>query len=255
MIYKRFAANLRAQNWLAIGIELGIVIVGVFIGTWVANWNQERAARAETRRMIVQLAPSLDLLEQYFVSVRDYYGVTRDYADIALAGWASDPSVSDADFVIAAYQASQITGLITNGSAQGSILGADQLRRIDDERLRTNLSTLISSDYSIIDLPAVDTPYRRNVRRLIPMALQDRIRARCNDVPPTEGKFFVTLPPTCGVTLPDAEAAAAAAKLRQNLDVRDDLQWHIAAQAALIGNLGPFEQATRDVRGRLHALN
>ena len=34
MIFKRFAANLRAQNWFAIGIELAIVIVGVFIGTW-----------------------------------------------------------------------------------------------------------------------------------------------------------------------------------------------------------------------------
>ena len=36
MIYKRFAANLRAQNWFAIAIELAIVVIGVFIGTWVA---------------------------------------------------------------------------------------------------------------------------------------------------------------------------------------------------------------------------
>ena len=32
MIYKRVAARLRAQDWAAITIELGIVIVGVFIG-------------------------------------------------------------------------------------------------------------------------------------------------------------------------------------------------------------------------------
>lgn len=254
MIFKRMVANLRAQNWSAIAIELGIVIVGVFIGTWVANWNQERAARAETRRMIGQLGPSLELLEQYFVSIRDYYSVTRGYANTALAGWARNPSVSDSDFVIAAYQASQITGLITNGSAWATVLGADQLRRIDDERLRTNLSTLISSDYSIIDLPAVDTPYRRNIRRLIPMAIQDRIRARCNDVPPPEGRYFVTLPSTCDIKLETAEAAAAAAKLRQNPEVRDDLQWHVAAQSAMIGNLGPFEQATRDVRSRSRAM-
>ena len=42
MIFKRFAANLRAQNWFAIGVELGIVILGVFIGTLVANANQQR---------------------------------------------------------------------------------------------------------------------------------------------------------------------------------------------------------------------
>ena len=88
MIYKRFAANLRAQNWTAIAIEVGIVVVGVFIGTWVANWNQERVERAETRRMIAQLEPSLDYLEQYFESARRYYGVTRRYAPRSPAGRA-----------------------------------------------------------------------------------------------------------------------------------------------------------------------
>ena len=49
MIYKRFVANLRAQNWFAIGVELAIVVVGVFIGTWVANWNQARCRTARKR--------------------------------------------------------------------------------------------------------------------------------------------------------------------------------------------------------------
>lgn len=252
MIFKRFAANLRAQNWFAILIELGIVIVGVFIGTWVANWNQERGAKAETRRMIAQLGPSLTLLDQYFDSARRYYATTRRYAAIADAGWRADPEVSDQDFVIAAYQASQIVGVGTNGSAWASVLGADQLRRIEDAGLRASLSTLISSDYTIIDITAVDTPYRQNVRRLIPMDVQDRIRARCGDRPPTDAsQYFVTLPERCDLKLSAAEASATAAVLRNHPDVRDDLQWHMAAQAALLANMGPFEFATTDVRRRL----
>lgn len=251
MIFKRAVAKLRAQDWAAIAIELMIVIVGVFIGTWVANWNQERATKAETRRMIAQLEPSIELLEQYFDSARRYYGVTRRYAATAEAGWAGDPAVSDLAFVIAAYQASQVMGIGTNGSAWASVLGADQLRQIEDPGLRTSLSTLMSSDYSTIDTPAVDTPYRRNVRRLIPIDLQDRIRVRCGDRPPTPPASFVTLPQTCDVALPRPDVAATAAKLRRHPEVRDDLQWHMAAQAALIGNFGPFEHATRDVRDRL----
>ena len=77
MIYKRFAANLRAQNWFAIAIELGIVVVGVFIGTWVANWNQERTTKAETHRAIVQMKPVLDQLTTYFASSRKYYAAAR----------------------------------------------------------------------------------------------------------------------------------------------------------------------------------
>lgn len=251
MIYKRFAANLRAQNWFAITVELAIVVVGVFIGTWVANWNAQRVEQAETRRMVVQLKPSIELLYQYFDSARRYYAVTRRYATVAEAGWKRDPLVSESDFVIAAYQASQIMGIGTNGSAWADVLGADRLRQIEDPELRNDLAFLMSSDYAIIDTPAVDTPYRRNVRRLIPIALQDAVREKCGDVVPTDPAFFPTLPARCPLLLPTAQAAAAANKLRQHPELLDDLQWHMGAQAALLGNLGPFEAATSRVRARL----
>ncbi len=45
MIYKRVAAWLRGQDWVAILIELGIVILGVFVGTQVSNWNATRTER------------------------------------------------------------------------------------------------------------------------------------------------------------------------------------------------------------------
>ena len=254
MIYKRFAANLRAQNWFAIGIELGIVVLGVFVGTWVANWNEQRVEQRETRRMIVQLDPSLRFLQAYFDGIRAYYGITRRYATIAQAGWARDPNVSESDFVIAAYQASQIAGIGTNGSAWASVLGADRLRDIEDVELRTDLSTLMSSDYTQLDTGAVDTPYRSNVRRLIPIDVQDEIRARCGDRPPQTIDQFVSLPERCDLAIAPDVAAETAAKLRSRPEVLEDLHWHMAAQAALIGNLGPFEAATKRVRERLGTL-
>ncbi|MEO8141619.1 MAG: hypothetical protein ABI617_03065, partial [Sphingomicrobium sp.] len=62
MIFKRFAANLRAQNWSAIGIEFAIVVAGVFVGTQVSNWNAERLEKRETQRMLAQLKPNLQSL-------------------------------------------------------------------------------------------------------------------------------------------------------------------------------------------------
>lgn len=53
MIHKRLTANLRAQNWTAIVLELIIVIVGVFIGTQVSNWNAQRLEERESQRMLV----------------------------------------------------------------------------------------------------------------------------------------------------------------------------------------------------------
>ena len=51
---------------------------------------------------------------EFFDSAREYYSVTRSYADVAFAGWAGQ-SVPDDQFVIAAYQASQVYGLLNNG--------------------------------------------------------------------------------------------------------------------------------------------
>ena len=254
MIYKRMAARLRAQDWVAILIELTIVIVGVFVGTQVSNWNQSRLERLETRRMLTQLDPQLQTMRTFFSTARDYYGVTRAYSATALAGWRGDPRVSDAEFVIAAYQASQIYVLGTNSATWSAVLGADRLRDIEDPALRADLSFLMTSDYTIIDQPAVDTPYRRNVRRIIPVEIQDAIRARCSDRPLAANPLFIILPAHCDLRITPALAAQAAALLRARPELRDDLQWHVAAIANFLTNTVNFDSAAHRVQEAVRHL-
>ena len=42
---RRLVARIRQLEWPAVGVELVIVILGVFIGLQVSNWNVERDAR------------------------------------------------------------------------------------------------------------------------------------------------------------------------------------------------------------------
>ena len=254
MIYRRATARLKAQDWLAITIELAIVVLGVFIGTQVSNWNAGRLEKVETRRMIVQLEPNLKLMTDFFIAARLYYGTTRRFATTALAGWHGDPSVSDADFVKSAYQASQILTFGTNSSTWATVLGADQLRRIDDPPMRNDLSFLMAADYSQLDTAGVNTPYRQNVRRIIPLDLQDAIRATCGDRSIPEYPIFLFLPPTCNLAIEPARARQAAAALRAHPELMEDLQWHMAAQAAMLSNMVPFEVATANLRRRIGML-
>ena len=39
MLLRRFIEHVRKQEWTAIAIDFVIVVVGVFIGIQVANWN------------------------------------------------------------------------------------------------------------------------------------------------------------------------------------------------------------------------
>ena len=252
MIYKRFAANLRAQNWFAIAIEFGIVVAGVFVGTQVSNWNAQRLERHETQRMLAQLKPNLKSLTDYYANARLYYATTRNYARNAFAGWRGEPGLNDAKFVIAAYQASQIIGIGTNGSTWATVLGADQLRKVDDLAIRNNLSFLMSADYTQLDIPSVNTPYRQNVRRLIPDAIQESIRAQCGDIVPTQAQQLnFVLPATCELEIAPGEAAEAAKLLRAHPELAQDLQWHMAAQSALLSNMRTFELATDDLQRRI----
>ena len=53
MILRRLSQSLKEQNWMAIVIEFVLLVVGVFLGIQVANWNEERSDRiAETSYMI-----------------------------------------------------------------------------------------------------------------------------------------------------------------------------------------------------------
>ena len=251
MIYKRAAARLRAQDWVAITIELSIVVVGVFIGTQVANWNEDRLTRRETQRMLVRLKPEIDNLLLFYTSARDYYRTTRGWADTAFAAWRGDPAVSDRDFVIAAYQASQIYGSGTNISTWATIFGADRLRTIDNDRLRTNLAYLMSIDTSQLDISAVDTPYRRNVRRIVPVEIQDAIRAQCGDRSPPGNPGILSLPSTCDIEVAPAVAAAAAADLRAHPELVEDLRWHTASAAYFLENVVANEVVVRQVQQAL----
>ena len=48
MLFRRIAKHVDDQNWFAVGTDFLIVVIGVFIGIQVANWNSARAdARAE----------------------------------------------------------------------------------------------------------------------------------------------------------------------------------------------------------------
>ncbi|MGA8278804.1 MAG: hypothetical protein WB784_11500 [Rhodanobacteraceae bacterium] len=69
MILRRIAGQLKQQHWTGVFIELAIVVLGVFIGLQVDNWNQ---ARADQNRLDQQLSAFESELETNLVQIKDY---------------------------------------------------------------------------------------------------------------------------------------------------------------------------------------
>ena len=61
MLLRRITKHVKDQNWFAVGIDFVIVVIGVFIGLQVANWNDSRADRASEREYLERL--SFDLAQ------------------------------------------------------------------------------------------------------------------------------------------------------------------------------------------------
>lgn len=246
MILRRLTANLRAQNWTSVAIELAIVILGVFIGLQAANWNEERQQRQETKVLLSQLEVELRAFHGFLDRLDDYYVTTRKFAVTADAGWRGDPSVSDEEFVIAAYQASQVNAVSNNSSVWAQIFGANDLRNIEDLQIRGNLARLMTFDYALVNLASVSTPYRQEVRKAIPDSIQSIIRAHCGDRPAPRALTF-ELPATCAIDLPEREVAEAAAELRSRPELQAELRWHLAAVANQLLNVQTLKRMLSDL--------
>lgn len=56
MIIQRLGARLRQQDWLAVIIELLLVMAGVFLGIQMSNWNEQRKERATEAAYLARIA-------------------------------------------------------------------------------------------------------------------------------------------------------------------------------------------------------
>lgn len=55
MIPHRLAAGLKRQDWAAVIIEFLLVVVGVFVGLQVANWNDDRKDRVLEKTYVARI--------------------------------------------------------------------------------------------------------------------------------------------------------------------------------------------------------
>lgn len=257
MIMRRLKAEFRDQNWTTVAVELVIVVLGVFIGTQVSNWNQERLQKQQTARMLDQLKPELAQQIDTFESVRKYYQVTRRYADVAFAGWHRDPHISDEQFVIAAYQASQVYGIGTNAQNWTLVFGGDQMRNIDDPVLRQHLGAVLTTDYADVGLATMQTNYRTDVRLVIPNDLQTEIRSHCGDrlVHDQSDQDVYLLAQRCPLHLNAAEAALAAQALRAKASLENELTLHLGSVEAYLQNIDVIEIPMRTLERDLDKLS
>ncbi len=246
MLLRRITQHVKDQNWFAVLLDLAIVVFGVYLGIQVANWNDEKAGEAQAKVLLNRIYNDLnnDLLS--IETELKYQAVVRNYSMTAIDALNKENSVSDEQFVIGAYQASQINTAWSNRATYNEMLSTGQINLIKNEELKADIFGHYAVDYANTDLMTKIAPYREYIRGLIPVHIQDEIKEHCGDIViDVAHSFASSLPKTCDLDLPDEDFHKTAKFLRSKPEILFNLQFQIAVNDTKVFNLESFADVSK----------
>lgn len=252
MAIRRFREHAAAHNWFAVGIDVAIVVVGVFLGIQASNWNAARIERGEVRAYRTQIVDDLTANEQELAERAHYYRQVRQHALAAMKAVESTAPNGEA-FLIDAYQASQVSPIRMERSAYDEMIASGMAKSFGDPAVRRRLSSYYAGTDRLEAGTIFSTGYRERIRREMIFAVQQRLRERCSDVVATsdDGIETVTLPQRCDLQLPPATISLAAADLRRIPELEQELARHIADLDIKIDRFVRWLETARETRKAL----
>jgi hypothetical protein len=228
---RRIIAHFRRQEWTAIWIDFVIVVVGVFIGIQVSNWNAARVdegrARAYLERIVADLDADLAALadrERFWRDVSAYGGMALRYAETGEAGAASRW-----ELLLAYFQASQVAELVTVQATYEELKSAGDLELIAALDIRNALASYynFTGSATVVERPA----YRVHVRGIIPMKIQAYIWDSCYK----SNQFGIQEMLDCASPVDDALARGIVDTLAHSAALTEELRyWMSTMHVALI---------------------
>jgi hypothetical protein len=215
MITSRIVNHFKGRNWSALGLELLVVILGVFIGLQVDNWNQARIQHNEVKSYYDRLIEDMRANEQDLLARKDYYTQVRTHGQAALDALRKPREELAEQLLIDAYQATQIWQFVFNRATYDEILSAGAMGTIPDLVARRRISNYFVIADSVINLLLDQNAYRESVRSYLPVDVQRRIERNCGDVVITTSSGAVgnSLAVECSLALDKAAVRVAVDSL------------------------------------------
>jgi hypothetical protein len=258
MMLRRVIVHLKHQHWTAIWIDLVIVILGVFIGTQVSNWNADRETRQKSAIFTQRLKADLRVEAWGYEYLIDYNRDVRANARRALDALSGDRPLSDEQFVISAYRATQYESSDRRRATYDELVSTGTISLIVDQKLRETAIMVYATP--LIDQILNDgqkSEYREIFRKTLSAPVQQELMEKCGDhlvLPLDYAGIVHALDYPCKLGLPADRVHAAAEALRLREGLVPALQLRYADIGTDLVNLEQYNpmllQDLRDVSGR-----
>ncbi len=225
MILRRITEHVKAQNWFAVGLDFLIVVVGVFIGMQVSNWNEAREDQNRAHAYLERISDDLDADLAAYAEQGSFWSDVADYGSTVLAY----AKTGDWELVLAFFQSSQVGEFYTRDTTYEELKSAGELGLIKGVTLREQLGYY----YTTADNPYfTEQPrYREHIRGLIPFDIQLYIWENCYRTVLSVNQEMLA----CDSPMEEAQAAALLGELIANKKLIEELRfWRSTLHVASI---------------------
>lgn len=244
----RSTINGQTQNWLRAILNFALVVLAALLAITLSDWRKARQTSLQSEIATDRLTADLRQEAWIYSYVLAYHEDVLENAAITEKNLSGESTLSDAQFLIAAYRASQYTWWNPRRTTFDELMGTGRLDLITDDTLRRSALAVYASPL----LPALAksgeaAPYRQKFRQIVPTHIQQALSEACGDkAAPMEDYAALSdiLTYECSLTLADEDIQTGADLLRNTPGIAGTLRLRISTLETELADLHERNQVT-----------
>jgi hypothetical protein len=224
MILRRFMQHIREQNWFAVGLDVIVVIVGIFLGLQVQQQYEEGQLEQYEKELLGNLKNEIETNIRLFELSLDYLVAVKDSGERAYAFLESDKPCQENcwSLLVDFFIASQSSPAPTVNAV------AEEMRRLGLPRSKEIKKSIdeyyIFSEGATTAAQNLRPKYREFIRELMTIKAMRVLWQHCYSI---DKKGLETLKTDCKQQLSDTEIDVLLNKFRQSRELSGYLSYWI----------------------------
>jgi hypothetical protein len=230
MILRRFMKHATDQNWYAVTLDILVVIVGIFLGMQVTDWNRNQEINNEVgiykQRLVLELNENISRIDNDI----KYYKKVNYYAGLVFRDIDKPVDELDEEFIINIYQATQRTGQRVANFTINEINSTGMLKYFKDIDLRQLIqiydNTLKTNDTIFIPL----TRYRIKIRGILNTEIQNMLYNNCDIILIKDNikSTHTEINTDCGLGFTKDIYKEQIKQIKQYTSIKEDLSYRVS---------------------------
>lgn len=229
MLLRRLIKNISEQNWFVVWLDVSVVMVGIFLGMQVTNWNEGRKdnnlRRIYNERLIVDFNNELSGAKARV----DYFTGTKLYGYKAL-DFLNQPSsqrVATSEIIVAFMMASGRWENSSNQNTYNELINSGRINLLGNFKLRNVINQYYSDNSTRMVEFARMSAYFITIRSIIHPDVQETILNRCEKI---EGVLQVTIfiKQSCNIEIEPKTVLETMKRIEVHPTLRTELNYLIS---------------------------